>query len=282
MIEVLERKFIEEEDKRIELEKQLPIKEDLEEEVTVLQMKLKTMTELNDDMSEKIELLKKELIVEEKMRLKTEVMNKTMEKEIEVLRQQNKELLEREREYKNREAEIKRRKGLRDEKYLKVLTRNKSCFGYEKDSMDRFGDDLTQEVLQYLSLSDKLRLECVSKQWKNAMIAVFRKEFVIELNTVNPKTKHNSLNEFFMFYMFRQSDDRLYEQRLESVLKKCPNITTVRLGMNVLSEMLSLFGRYCPKLKSLSYPCNAQHNVDKVLSFFSQYGRQLEELVVRK
>ena len=44
------------------------------------------------------------------------------------------------------------------------------------------------------------------------------------------------------------------------------------------SEMLSLFGRYCPQLKSLSYPCNVQHNVDKVLSFFCQYGGQLETL----
>ena len=140
--------------------------------------------------------------------------------------------------------------------------------------MERFGDDLTEHVLQYLSLSDKLRLECVSKQWKNAMIAVFWKEFVIELSTDNPTTNHNSLNEFFRLYMFRQSDDHLYEQRLELVLKKCPNITTVRLGMNVTSEMLSLFGRYCPQLKSLSYPCNN----DKQLSFFSQYGRQLETL----
>ena len=145
---------------------------------------------------------------------------------------------------------------------------------YANNSMERFDDDLIEHVLQYLSLSDKLRLECVSKQWKNAMIAVFRKVFVIELNIVNLKTNHNSLNQLFRFYMFRQFDDRLYEQRLESVFKKCPNITTVRLGMNVSLEMLSLFGRYCPQLKSLSYPCND----DKVLSFFSQYGLQLETL----
>ena len=34
---------------------------------------------------------------------------------------------------------------------------------YAKDSMDRFGDDLTEEVIQYLTFKDKVRLECVSK-----------------------------------------------------------------------------------------------------------------------
>ena len=32
--------------------------------------------------------------------------------------------------------------------------------------MDRFGDDLTELILQYLTFEDKVRLECVSKQWR--------------------------------------------------------------------------------------------------------------------
>ncbi|CAG2103797.1 unnamed protein product [Medioppia subpectinata] len=31
---------------------------------------------------------------------------------------------------------------------------------------DRFGDDLCQELLSYLSLEDKFRFECISKQWQ--------------------------------------------------------------------------------------------------------------------
>ena len=49
---------------------------------------------------------------------------------------------------------------------------------YAKDSMDRFGDDLTEEVLQYLTFEDKIRLECVSKQWQRL---IYNKQFVIEL-----------------------------------------------------------------------------------------------------
>ena len=52
-------------------------------------------------------------------------------------------------------------------------------YGYRKDSFDRFGDDLTELILSFLWFEDKIRLECVSKQWKRC---VFQKQFVIELN----------------------------------------------------------------------------------------------------
>ena len=38
---------------------------------------------------------------------------------------------------------------------------------YRRDSFsDRFRDDLSEVILQYLSLNDKLKLECVSKQFQ--------------------------------------------------------------------------------------------------------------------
>ena len=63
---------------------------------------------------------------------------------------------------------------------------------------------------------------------------------------------------------------------VESVLKKCRNITTVRLELeDKVSEAVSLIGRYCPHLKSLSF-----QNFDRnSLQFFRQYGHKLEELI---
>ena len=49
---------------------------------------------------------------------------------------------------------------------------------YAKNTFERFGDDLAEEVLQYLTITDKVRLECVSKQWRRL---VYNKQFVIEL-----------------------------------------------------------------------------------------------------
>ncbi len=44
---------------------------------------------------------------------------------------------------------------------------SKTNNGFNFDSFDRFSDDLCQLLLSYLSISDKTRLECVSKQWKS-------------------------------------------------------------------------------------------------------------------
>ena len=73
--------------------------------------------------------------------------------------------------------------------------------------MDRFGDDLTELILSYLTLEDKFRLECVSKQWKRY---IFNKQFVIEIEILNKNP--NEANTRKINY--------LNERILESVLKK--------------------------------------------------------------
>ena len=124
---------------------------------------------------------------------------------------------------------------------------------YAKDSMKRFGDDFTEEILQYLRLEDKARLECVSKQWKRC---VFQRQFVIEI----------------------EISESLHEKQVESVLKKCANITTVVLFARKKSEVLSLIGRYCPHIRSLSYW--SEFIMD--LPFLRDYGYKLEELYIQR
>ena len=117
---------------------------------------------------------------------------------------------------------------------------------YAKDSMDRFGDDFTELILSYLTLEDKMRLECVSKQWKRC---VFEKQFVIEIGH-SRKTTKNSINKAVEFKNLRLDlDNRLFE----IVLKKCPNVMKINIEIEVKSEVLSLIGQYCPNIKSLKY-----------------------------
>ena len=54
--------------------------------------------------------------------------------------------------------------------YFKLMFSTECQISNAKDSMDRFGDHLTEEVLQYLTFEDKVRLECVSKQWRRLCI----------------------------------------------------------------------------------------------------------------
>ena len=71
---------------------------------------------------------------------------------------------------------------------------------FAKDSMEKFGDDLTELILQYLTLEDKVRLECVSKQWRRL---VFNKQFTIEIDSDSVKGfrfyRNNTLNVYRLF-----------------------------------------------------------------------------------
>ena len=62
---------------------------------------------------------------------------------------------------------------------------------YPRDSLDRYGDDLCEEILSYLSLEDCFRFECLSKQWKRS---VFAKRSTLELdyNVINKLVSRES------------------------------------------------------------------------------------------
>ena len=68
---------------------------------------------------------------------------------------------------------------------------------------------------------------------------------------------------------------------LISVLKKCPNIKTIRFNREVYSSLLSLIAQYCPNIKSLTY-CSDSFGDKKLLPFFRIYGHKLEELNIEE
>ncbi len=55
----------------------------------------------------------------------------------------------------------------------KINCEKKTKCGFNSNSFKRFGDDLCELLLSYLSISDKIRFECVSKQWQRL---VFNKQ----------------------------------------------------------------------------------------------------------
>ena len=120
--------------------------------------------------------------------------------------------------------------------------------------MDRLGDDLTEEVLQYLTLEDKIRLECVPKQWRRLL---FNKRFDIELKVISENS--NEINSRKVFY--------LNEQVLELVVKKCPNIRKVSRFQR--GKVLSMIVQYCHHLKALKLTDISSD--DNTLSFFRKY-----------
>ena len=141
---------------------------------------------------------------------------------------------------------------------------------YARDSMERFGDDLTEEVLQYLWFSDKVMFECLSKQWQRL---IFNKQFELDLTLKAYRLKSkNSLNK-----LPNINDNDMYMEALESVLKKCPNISRVYLPHKRSGEELDLINKYCRRVRKLFVYENCEDEALK--SFAARHGQWLEEIV---
>ena len=104
---------------------------------------------------------------------------------------------------------------------------------YGRDSFeDRFCDDLCEDILQYLSLEDKLKLQCVSKQFQKT---VFQRQYALYLNIMNPAEHRDYLENIKIRQRYKRISNHFYyieEQNLDSfeaLLKKCPNITAIEL-----------------------------------------------------
>src|SRR5437868_12563980 len=97
---------------------------------------------------------------------------------------------------------------------------------------DRVWDDLSEELLQYLTIEDKLRLECVSKQFQRT---VFKRQHNIVIG-------QSFLGQYKNVINFKTC------QQLALVLKKAPNINQINFGFTVLlnwNQMLESIINYC-------------------------------------
>ena len=149
--------------------------------------------------------------------------------------------------------------------------------------MDRFGDDLTEEILQYLTFEDKIRLECVSKQWRRL---VFNKQFAIDLFFKHKDDYYRDyfikddyryyLPESVMMNMVRVTHHKRKSAEivLKTLLKKCPNITKVNVQFGMRVEVLSVIADHCPNIKSLE---GLPFNDSTYLTIFRKFSYKLEE-----
>ena len=102
---------------------------------------------------------------------------------------------------------------------------------------ERVCDDLCEEILQYLSLEDKLKLEGVSKQFQRS---IFKKQYELNVNNMAFDDHDQSSAHDYCFDL----------KSIESVLKKCPNIRSIILKQNSsnYNEMIQLITKYCNNL----------------------------------
>ena len=96
-----------------------------------------------------------------------------------------------------------------------VIGNRSSRVVYERDSMERFGDDLTEEVLSHLWFSDKVMFECLSKQWQRL---VFNKQFELDLNLYEDNEERKNT----LYRQLRTEYNRIdvYKQSIETIAKE--------------------------------------------------------------
>ncbi|CAG2176364.1 unnamed protein product [Oppiella nova] len=94
---------------------------------------------------------------------------------------------------------------------------------YPKNSFDRFGDDLCGLVLSYQSLKECFRFECLSRQWQRC---VFTRRHTLSVGKCNKVLIKSRVKENVNWIPTHNM------QALESVVKKCANITSIDIEIH--------------------------------------------------
>jgi hypothetical protein len=140
----------------------------------------------------------------------------------------------------------------------------------KRDSFsDGICDDLCEVLLKYLSFEDKIKFECVSKQFQRCVY-----------------NKHNILKiDFYCNYnLLERSSVNKYEYKLnamtfKNILNKFKFINKITIHVDITNseEILLLIGNNCKHLKSIDFNFNAVK--EKVLVEFGlKCGQQLRKI----
>jgi len=127
------------------------------------------------------------------------------------------------------------------------LNSNRDSFSH------RICDDLCEVLLSYLSFEDKIRFECVSKQWKKL---IFNKQFIIEVYQRSYGDQIYGLNQLL-------KGRNLDMFAFESVLTKCQFINQITIGFVKNTEQV---------LQSIT---NCSNNLKKISIYFRDISRHV-------
>ena len=154
-------------------------------------------------------------------------------------------------------------------------------FSKNSDSFDdRFCDDLCEEILQYLPLNEKMRFECVSKQFQRT---VFRRVHQFRLVEFETAFIFEGIYNFIPNTIWKlkySSDELKMLMSFESLLKKCPNIDSIRyISQNSqnIKLMLQMFTKYCNNLSELNSNIYKSNDCNESQEFFRKFGPKLRD-----
>jgi hypothetical protein len=157
-----------------------------------------------------------------------------------------------------------------ENKRFKTQFRSDTINKKRQSFSDRICDDLCEVLLSYLSFEDKIRFECVSKQFQKS---IFNKQFIIEIDEY-PNRKENTLNALM------NKTNKFNVKAFESVLKKSKFVNEIYIRVNnkKLNEIiLKLIIKYCYYLKSITFDFN-EINEQLLEEFGLKFGQKLSQI----
>jgi hypothetical protein len=140
---------------------------------------------------------------------------------------------------------------------------------YSKDSFDRFGDDLCQLLLSYLSVEQKLLFECVSKQWKSF---IFNKQqkLIIKLKNSFKRFENGVIKSF------DTNNDIIYVYNnhiIKVLLKKFVFINDLSIEL-IDNQTLHIIAKYCSHLKKIDIISSHGFISSSVKPGFVKFGQK--------
>ena len=140
---------------------------------------------------------------------------------------------------------------------------------FSANSFNRFGDDLCELILSYLTFEDKIRLQSVSKQWNRTIL---NKQFAFKYCYDTNCMQQDELN----FHTQKQDKERfnvLFKKLLQKCFIKEIDLAFVRLD----NTLIDIICEFCPLLTSMTgYFSGLQ--LDSILRFGGKFGNQMKGL----
>ena len=152
-----------------------------------------------------------------------------------------------------------------------------------RDSIERLCDDHLEDILEYLSLSDKVKYECVSSQWQRCL---YNRQNVLIIDGSDRGIEcsaFDSLNNLVVKTKVDNVSNRvtvLRKEFFERILQKCKSIKKLVLTCcECDNEVLELIAENCPHLEDIECELIRVNPHDNCLIEFGQkLGKKLKRL----
>ena len=147
---------------------------------------------------------------------------------------------------------------------------------YSKSSFDRFGDDLCELILSYLSFDDKIRAQCVSTQFSRS---VYQKQYELTLN-------EKLFTRFKKSYIFGNewTDIKSFKwliKKMTSLTKLSIKYNTFWCKFSIFLKMIELTIKYCKYLKDIEIDFIHIRDFEANI-LFKKFGIYITKVIFRR